>query len=431
MATSDLATQAQEANVIKWESSHGEMSITLEDARLYFCPTANDRELMMFLKLCQYQKLNPFLREAYLVKYGTGADAQASIIVGKEVFTKRAQTIEDCLGFEAGIVVSRKVDGEDELVHIEGAMKLPGDKLLGGYSKVRSASRGESYHAVALEEYIGEKANGEPTKFWSKMPSTMIRKVALVQGLRESYPSDFQGMYDSTEMDAVPESRIIDVKRNDGQPVGDAWDPPGGFAHVDGPDLGRCPIHDVVWNVKADNFKKNVWRGGHKTDGPWCLLAKVYEDLTKKAFTVRTGVEFNQKQFNAWLKSRVGGTWSTLSAEKQIEAYNRCRATDEGEVIDPANTGATDANHDAQKEPLSEADQKEANRAWDDKVAVEQDQARAKVTDPEVAAMFERGTNGPAAQDAGTDANAAAGDSEVADDEVAADEDPNPDDIPF
>jgi len=30
-----------------------------------------DQEMMMFIKLCEYQKLNPFLREVYLIKYGS------------------------------------------------------------------------------------------------------------------------------------------------------------------------------------------------------------------------------------------------------------------------------------------------------------------------------------------------------------------------
>ena len=32
------------------------------------------------------------------------------------------------------------------------------------------------------------------------MPATMIRKVALVQALREAFPSELSGMYDQSEM---------------------------------------------------------------------------------------------------------------------------------------------------------------------------------------------------------------------------------------
>ncbi len=371
--STDLATRNQE-NAITWESSHGEMSITLAECRAYFCPKATDTEVMMFLKLCQYQHLNPFLKEAYLVKYG---DDGASIITGKEVFTKRAMTIADCEGFEAGIVVARPQDdgGDPVMIHIEGAMKLPGDILIGGYSKVRSASRGESYHAVALEEYIGTKANGDPTKFWTKMPATMIRKVALVQGLREKYPADFQGMYDATEMDAVPNtvegsSRVINDDR--GTRVSGAGSP-GKMATADGPDLGDCPEHNRPWIVKSDNYKKDSWTGAHPMDNgePWCRLKDVYLTLTQEAWAKKAGEDFTTKRFNDWLKDRCGGTWPQLSDERKLEAYARCRVSeDTGEIIDHSKAEEEPANYDREVEVDQQA------------------QARETVTDPEVAEMF-------------------------------------------
>ena len=61
-----------------------------------------DQEVGMFLMLCKGQKLNPFLREAYLVKFGT---QPAQIVVGKDAFTKRAESNKNYKGSEAGIVV--------------------------------------------------------------------------------------------------------------------------------------------------------------------------------------------------------------------------------------------------------------------------------------------------------------------------------------
>lgn len=48
--------------------------------------------------------------------------------------------------------------------------------------------------SVSLKEYNTGKAS------WLKMPATMIRKVAIVQALREAFPSELGGMYDSSEM---------------------------------------------------------------------------------------------------------------------------------------------------------------------------------------------------------------------------------------
>ena len=45
-----------------------------------------------------------------------------------------------------------------------------------------------------MEEYNSHKS------LWNSKPLTMIRKVALVQALREAYPDRFAGTYDQSEM---------------------------------------------------------------------------------------------------------------------------------------------------------------------------------------------------------------------------------------
>ena len=59
-------------------------------------------EIKAFLRLCQAQRLNPFTRDAYLVKYGSGP---ATIITGKEAFTKRASRNQRYRGMQAGVAV--------------------------------------------------------------------------------------------------------------------------------------------------------------------------------------------------------------------------------------------------------------------------------------------------------------------------------------
>ncbi|HBF3006568.1 TPA: recombinase RecT, partial [Clostridioides difficile] len=38
-----------------------------------------DQEVLMFIELCKAQKLNPFIKEAYLIKFG---NSPANIVVG-------------------------------------------------------------------------------------------------------------------------------------------------------------------------------------------------------------------------------------------------------------------------------------------------------------------------------------------------------------
>ena len=61
----------------------GGQKLTAETIKRYICPDATEQEILYFLELCKAQKLNPFIRDAYLVKYGS---QPAQIIVGKDVF---------------------------------------------------------------------------------------------------------------------------------------------------------------------------------------------------------------------------------------------------------------------------------------------------------------------------------------------------------
>lgn len=146
-----------------------------------------NQEIVMFLNLCKYQQLNPFLNEAYLVKF-KGAPAQ--IITSKEAFMKRAEANEHYAGLEAGIIVER--DGKIE--NIEGAVKLPTDKLLGGWARV---FRDDRKVPIKVQISFSEFSKGQAT--WKQMPMNMIRKTAIVNAMREAFPGNLGNMYTDEE----------------------------------------------------------------------------------------------------------------------------------------------------------------------------------------------------------------------------------------
>lgn len=170
--------------------------LTIQDIKDYICPTATEQEAFMFLKLCQARNLNPFLNEAYLIKYGD----KTTMTVGKEAFMRRAEAHPQFDGFEAGIII-QKPDGE--LERREGTFMLKNETLVGGWAKIYRKDRRQPFVSeVALHEYDLKKA------LWVSKPATMIRKVAIVQGKREAFPSEFGGMYDKAEVD----TGIIDAE---------------------------------------------------------------------------------------------------------------------------------------------------------------------------------------------------------------------------
>ena len=163
-----------------------------------------DGEVMMFMSLCRFQHLNPFLKEAYLIKYSE--KEPATIVTGKDVFTKRADSNPNYKGKKAGIIVQKK-DGTVE--EREGTMVLPEEKIVGGWAKVFIKDKETEYQSVSFDEYAVRKKDGTLNSQWSKKPATMIRKVAVVQALREAFPDRFQCLYAQEEM-----ATVNDVKQD-------------------------------------------------------------------------------------------------------------------------------------------------------------------------------------------------------------------------
>lgn len=157
-----------------------------------------DQEILQFISICKYQQLNPFLNEAYLVKFANnrGGEDNAQIIVSKEAFMKRAEGDPHYKGFKAGLIVKRG----DSIEYPEGEFMLPSDVLLGGWAEVLRDDREYPIKAfVSLADYD----KGRST--WSQIKCTMIRKTALVHALREAFPAQLGALYTREE------SRMEDV----------------------------------------------------------------------------------------------------------------------------------------------------------------------------------------------------------------------------
>lgn len=147
----------------------------------------SDQDLTQFISICKYNQLNPFLNEAYLVKFG---NAPAQMIVSKEAFFKRADANENYEGIKAGVIVSR----EGNILELEGSFYLKTDELLGGWAEVyRKDKKFPFISKVNLEEYDKKQS------VWNEKKSTMISKIAKVQALREAFPAQLGAMYTQEE----------------------------------------------------------------------------------------------------------------------------------------------------------------------------------------------------------------------------------------
>ena len=154
-----------------------------------------DQEVVMFINLCKYQHLNPFLNEAYIVKFGS---RPAQLITSKEAFMKRAEANEHFRGSKAGVIVVRN----NQIIYSQGAFALPSDTIVGGWAEVKRDDREEPIHIeISFDEFNKKQAT------WKDMPAHMIRKTALVNALREAFPDSLGSLY--TEDDKSETASVV------------------------------------------------------------------------------------------------------------------------------------------------------------------------------------------------------------------------------
>lgn len=177
------------SNIVKYESGGHEITLSPSIVRQYLVSgqgNVSDQEIVMFIQLCKFQKLNPFLREVYLIKYGNNP---AQMVTGKETFLKRARRNPLYQGHKTGI----SADGKTAWAEVY----VKGDAV-----PIRVE--------VDYEEYVGRKSDGTVTGMWRTKPKTMLKKVALVQAMREAFPDDFGGLYSQEEINTIREELPTD-----------------------------------------------------------------------------------------------------------------------------------------------------------------------------------------------------------------------------
>lgn len=200
MVQNSLTGRNQNAveKVTKIQTDSGEITLSSKIVRDYLVSGNGDvtnQELKLFIGLCSGQRLNPFIREAYLIKFGS---QPAQMVVSKDVYQKRANKNPNYDGKKAGVVI---INLNGSVEYREGALVIEGEKLIGGWCEVyKKNAKVPERIEVSFDEYVGKKKDGSINSQWATKPATMIRKVAIAQALREAFTEEFQGMYTAEEM---------------------------------------------------------------------------------------------------------------------------------------------------------------------------------------------------------------------------------------
>ena len=186
-------TQKQPVS-ISYKLSNGE-SVSLDEAAVRKLTNNNQYitqgEISLFIETCKYQKLNPFVGEAYLVKYDSSKPA--SKVVSLAAFMRIADEQKTYDGIEDGIIVK---DSNGNYIDREGCVFSPStEALVGGWATVYRSDRAKPFKArVMLTEYNKGMAQ------WKSMPAIMINKVAKVTALRKAFPAAMNGCYVEEEI---------------------------------------------------------------------------------------------------------------------------------------------------------------------------------------------------------------------------------------
>ena len=191
----------------------------------------SDSEFNMFFQLCKTHKVNPFLREAYIVKYGSDP---ATIVLDYKVLQQVAEDHPSFVGLETGVLVVDKNGNEKER---KGSYILPNETLIAGWCEVIRNDRKVPTKVYAMfDEFKQTKKDGTLNKNWGGKPVFMIVKVAKAQALREAFPNMFGSNVYSKE-----EAEIIDNERKNNE------------VHFESTTEVQENIVDVVANEKVDN----------------------------------------------------------------------------------------------------------------------------------------------------------------------------------
>lgn len=195
-----MNNQQKELAVV-YEVDGQEVKLTPTIVQNYIVGSDNGKitmaEFKFFTELCKARKLNPFLKEAYCIKF---CNQPAQIVVGKDAVLKRAILNPAYNGMESGIYV--QVIETGEIIERKGTFYIKAEeKVVGGWAKVyRKNWEHPTYCSVSFDEVAQHKKDGSLNANWQGKGATMVEKVAKVRALRETFIEDLGGMYEAEEM---------------------------------------------------------------------------------------------------------------------------------------------------------------------------------------------------------------------------------------
>ena len=185
------------------EIKNGQLILTQKHLELIKTQIAKDAtkpELDLFLMMAYRTRLDPLMKQLYFIKYRNKRASESNgcrcgwseCTCGKSIFDVSYVTSID--GYRTVAHRTNEFAGVDEPLYSYNKNDKLTHCAITVY-KIVGNVRCPFTAKVKFAEYNTSK------NLWSKMPETMIAKVAEAHALRKAFPQDLSGIYTTDEMD--------------------------------------------------------------------------------------------------------------------------------------------------------------------------------------------------------------------------------------
>lgn len=162
------------------------------------CKGATDDELDLFMHVCKKTGLDPLTRQIYAIKRYSNAERRE--VLSFQTAIDGYRVVAERTGLYAGN------DDPEFTVDETGTWPITAKvtvwKLVAGQRVPFSAT-------ARWTEYVQSDRDGNPTKFWARMPFGQLAKCAEALALRKAFPNDLSGVYTKEEMEQADNGQDV------------------------------------------------------------------------------------------------------------------------------------------------------------------------------------------------------------------------------